>query len=112
MNKKGVFTNSCYNQNMDVLSVKQLAVPVLKRHGIVKASLFGSVVRGDTHKDSDVDMLVEIPHIYRGLDYFGFKSDLQEELEDKLHKKVDLVEYHLVKPSLKKYILPQQIQIL
>ncbi len=87
-------------------------MPVLKQYGIVKAFLFGSIVRNDTHKNSDIDMLVEIPAKYRGLDYFGFKGNLQEKLEDKLHVRVDLVEYRLIKPSLKKYILPEQIQIL
>lgn len=97
---------------MNIQFIKQHAIPVLKQHGIIKASLFGSVVRGDSHKDSDIDILVEIPTTYTGLDYFGFKGNLQEELEQKLHTKVDLVEYRLIKSSLKKYILPEQIQIL
>mgnify|MGYP001565947573 CR=1 FL=1 len=83
-------------------------IPILKKYGVSRASLFGSVVRGDTHKNSDVDILVEVPKKLNGLDFIGMKMDLQEELEKKLNKKVDLVEYHLIKESLKKYILPEQ----
>jgi predicted nucleotidyltransferase len=97
---------------MDIKTIKQRALPVLKKHGVVRASLFGSAVRGEMKIGSDVDILVEIPAIYKGLNYFGFKGALQEELEQTLHTKVDLVEYRLIKPALKKYILPEQIQIL
>lgn len=97
---------------MSIQNIKQLVIPVLKQNGIVKASLFGSTVRGDDTTDSDIDILVEIPNSYTGLNYFGFKGNLQEELEKALSKKVDLVEYRLIKPALKKYILPEQVQIL
>jgi len=83
-------------------------IPILKKYGVSRASLFGSIVRGDTHKNSDVDILVELPNKLRGFDFIGMKMDLQEELEKKLNKKVDLVEYHLIKESLKKYILSEQ----
>lgn len=97
---------------MSIQNIKQLVIPVLKQNGIAKASLFGSTVRGDDTTDSDIDILVEIPNLYTGLNYFGFKGNLQEELEKVLSKKVDLVEYRLIKPALKKYILPEQVQIL
>jgi len=83
-------------------------IPILKKYGVSRASLFGSIVRGDTHKNSDVDILVELPNKLRGFDFIGMKMDLQEELEKKLNKKVDLDEYHLIKESLKKYILSEQ----
>jgi len=79
---------------------------------VVKASLFGSVVRGDTHKKSDVDFLIQVPSKYRGLDYFGFLGDIRRELEQRLNSKVDIVDYRLIKPALKKNILADQIQIL
>lgn len=91
---------------MDKYTVK--IIPVLRKYGVKKASLFGSVVRGDIDEKSDIDILIELPKKLRGLDFIGMKMDLQEELEKKLKKKVDLVEYHLIKPSLKKYILPEQ----
>lgn len=83
-------------------------IPILKKYGVSRASLFGSIVRGDTHKNSDVDILIELPKTLQGFDYFGVKMDLQEELEKKLKKKVDIVEFDSIKESLKKYILPEQ----
>jgi predicted nucleotidyltransferase len=32
-----------------------------RRHGVVRFSLFGSIVRGDFGPDSDVDVLLEFP---------------------------------------------------
>lgn len=70
--------------------------------------MFGSVVRGDTHKNSDIDILVEVPKDKSLFDMM----DIQFELEDVLKKKVDLVEYNLIKPRLKPYILKEQVKIL
>ncbi|PIZ67951.1 hypothetical protein COY12_00980, partial [Candidatus Roizmanbacteria bacterium CG_4_10_14_0_2_um_filter_33_96] len=64
-------------------------IPILKKYGVLRASLFGSVVRGDTHKNSDVDILVQVPKNKSLFDMM----DIQFELEDALKKKVDLVEY-------------------
>jgi len=61
---------------------------------------------------SDIDILVELPKNIHGFDYVDLKVDLQTDLEAGLGKKVDLVEYELIKPTLKKYILPSQQQII
>lgn len=97
---------------MNIQDVEQLVVPVLKKHGIIRAGLFGSIIRGEMQDSSDIDVLVELPHTVHGFDYISLKTELQEELESTLGKKVDIVEYNLIKPALKKYILPTQIQIL
>ena len=34
--------------------------PVLERHPVERAWLFGSVVRGDQHRGSDIDLIVEL----------------------------------------------------
>ena len=88
--------------------MKQLAVPILKKHEVIRASLFGSIVRGEVKKGSDIDILVEVPESKSLFDMM----DIQFELEDVLKKKVDLVEYDLIKPRLKPYILKEQIKIL
>lgn len=88
--------------------VKKKAVPILREAGVTRSSLFGSVVRGEARKDSDIDMLVELP---RGISLFDF-VDLQLKLEHALNRKVDLGEFSTIKPRLRDYILKEAVQIL
>ena len=97
---------------MDIQIIKKLALPILKKHGVIRAAIFGSAVRNEMTKDSDIDIVAELPHTVHGFDYVALKIDLQEDLESALSRKVDLIEYSLIKPELKKYILPTQLQIL
>ena len=97
---------------MDTQTIKKLAVPVLRKYGITRASLFGSAATGGMKEASDIDILVALPSTVHGFDYVALKVDLQEELELKLGKKVDIVEYDFIKPALRKYILPTQLQLM
>lgn len=92
---------------MSISSIRQLASPIFKKYGVSRASLFGSVVRGDIHKKSDIDILVEVPKGTTLFDMVGIKIDLEESLK----KKVDLVEYKGIKPALKNNILSSQLPI-
>lgn len=66
---------------------------------VLKAYLFGSYVRGQANKNSDIDILVDLDYSQRiGL---GFVQ-MQIDLEKILNKKVDLVSSN----SLSKYIKP------
>jgi predicted nucleotidyltransferase len=93
---------------MTIDAIKMKVVPILKRHNVKRASLFGSVVRGDTREDSDVDILVELP---RGLSLFDFVG-IQLELEEALGRKVDLGEYSTIKPIIRDQIMSEQVPIL
>jgi predicted nucleotidyltransferase len=35
-------------------------VPILRNGGVVEASIFGSITRGEVHPDSNLDLLVNI----------------------------------------------------
>lgn len=96
----------CMQANLE--EIKQKAIPVLKKAGVIRSSLFGSFVRGEQNENSDIDILVEMPD---GKSLFDF-VDLQLKLEDVLGRKVDLGEYETIKPRLKNYISNSQIQIL
>ena len=87
--------------------IAKIAVPILKRNGVVKAGIFGSYARGEAKKRSDNDILVKTKKM--GLLEF---AHIKVELEEKLKKKVDLVEYNTVKPLIKKDILADEIRIL
>lgn len=70
------------------ISPAQLAEFCQRSH-IVELALFGSILRDDFRPDSDIDMLVTFdPHSKISL--MGFIG-LEAELEDLLHRKVDLV---------------------
>lgn len=92
----------------EIEDVKNKILPILKRHGVKKAGLFGSVVREDFSKESDIDILVEIDKDISLLDFVGLKL----EIEETLGKKVDLVEYSTIKPPLRDNILKEEVAIL
>ncbi len=88
--------------------IKEIVVPILKKHNVKRASLFGSIVRDDYTEGSDIDILVELQEDTSLLDFI----DIKLEIEDATNKKVDLVEYDMIKPALKEYILSEQEAIL
>lgn len=81
-----------------------IIIPILKKYDIIKASLFGSIVRGEATEKSDIDILVEFKKGRTLLDLVGLKL----ELEDIFKKKVDVLTYNSINPRLKKYILKDQ----
>lgn len=82
-------------------------ISILLKYGVKKAALFGSYARGEHDEKSDIDILIDPPP-QMGLTFI----DLQHNLEDILHKKVDLVSYNGISKYLKKYILAGQIPLL
>ncbi|MDD4909902.1 MAG: nucleotidyltransferase family protein [Candidatus Omnitrophica bacterium] len=88
--------------------IKQIILPILQQYGAKKAALFGSYVRDQMKKDSDIDILVEIEKDISLLDFIGLK----QEIEEALGRKIDLVEYDSIKPLLRKRILKEQVVIL
>jgi uncharacterized protein len=89
--------------------IRRKTAPIFKKYPVKRAGLFGSFVRGEDRKDSDVDFLVEF---FENTPFSIFDvAGVQIELQEKLQRDVDLVEYKSVKPVLKKYILPEEIRI-
>ncbi len=87
---------------------KKIIVEILKKHGVKRAAVFGSFARGEEKKKSDIDILVEVPEKMSLLGFIG----LELEIEDKLKRKVDLVEYGYVHPLLKEQIMAEQVPVL
>jgi len=88
----------------NVEKITAIILPILRRYGVTRAGLFGSVVRDEMHEDSDIDLLVEISADLSLLDMVGLKL----EIEAALNRKVDLVEYCTLKPHLRERILSEQ----
>lgn len=95
------------NVSGKISRLKSRALPVLKKYHITKAGVFGSYARGEEKKGSDIDILIEPP---KGIG-LGFVR-IQMDLEQTLHRKVDLVSYKALHPLLKEKILREEIRIL
>jgi len=68
--------------------IRQEIADYFKSQPVSKAWLFGSFARNEQRPDSDVDILVSfVPGTKLGLKFFGMINDL----EDRLHRPVDLV---------------------
>jgi predicted nucleotidyltransferase len=80
----------------------------LKRAGIVRLSLFGSVVRGDAGPDSDVDLLAAFDETRQIslMDVAGFEI----ELSGLLGKPVELVEEGTLKPRVRKSVEAEAVR--
>lgn len=87
---------------------KDIIVDVLKSHDVKRASLFGSIVRGEMTPDSDIDILVE----FQGKKSLLNLGGLKVELEDKLNCKVNVLTYNSLHPLLKEQILAEKVEIL
>ena len=88
-------------------NIKSQIKPILKKYGIKKAGIFGSSARGESIVN-DLDLLVKIDKKISLLEFIG----IQQELEDTLGMKVDLVEYDAIKPALKDEILQDEEPVL
>jgi len=99
------------NQVLDMETIEEIrdaVIPVLRKYGVRRASLFGSVVRGEMSEDSDIDLLVEFEGRKSLLDLAGLKI----ELEEKLKRDVDVLTYKSLHPLLRERILREKVDIL
>lgn len=84
-------------------NVRNIIVNYFKNQPVEKAWLFGSYSRGEETEDSDVDILVTFKSGERiGLKYAAMICDL----EDLLHKKVDMVVEGTLLPFAQKVRIP------
>jgi len=93
---------------IDINKIKQKILPILKDYEVKRVALFGSCVRGEIRRDSDIDILVDIKADISLLDFVGLK----QKIEEALGRKVDLVEYDTLKPFLREKILREQLVLL
>jgi predicted nucleotidyltransferase len=82
-----------------VLTVLRAHEAELRRAGILRLSLFGSVARGDAEASSDIDLAAELdPEAGIGLFALGA---LERRLAELLGRKVDLLPEPVEKPRLR-----------
>lgn len=83
-------------------------IPLLKKNGVVRAGIFGSVARREDTAKSDVDVLVK----FKGRKSLLGLAHLEIELEEKLGRSVDVLTYNSLHYLLKERILQEEVRIL
>lgn len=81
---------------------------VLRAHGVIKASVFGSYARGEASDDSDLDILVDYRDGVSLFDHF----DLKDELEKRSGRQVDVVSSRAVSRHFKPFIDKDKVLVL
>ena len=99
------------NRSVDEIRriLKKHGSELKEKYGIKKIGVFGSYVRGEQKKGSDIDILVAF---YPGveMDLITF-VELEEYLFNLLGIKVDLVMKSALKPRVGKHILKEDVYI-
>ncbi len=86
--------NSALKVKMDEVINK--LVSILKKHGVRRIEIFGSYARGEAKPGSDLDVIVEFEKRKSLLELVG----IEQELEDALGIKVDLLTRASISPYL------------
>ena len=54
--------------------IKSRLAPFCRRHGVARLEVFGSLARGESHRGSDIDLLVTFqPGVSLGWDFLNFR---------------------------------------
>ena len=86
----------------EIEKILKVNKPLLaKRFKIKEIGIFGSRLRGEESKKSDLDILVEFYEVISLLDFVA----LERELSELVGEKVDLVMKSALKPRIGKHIL-------
>jgi len=88
---------------MDLHEQRNEIIRIAARHGAGNLRVFGSVARGDAGPESDVDLLVDMESDRSFLDLVGLGQDLEE----LLHRKVDVLTDESLHPMLRQRILAE-----
>lgn len=92
---------------MSIEEIRERIAPILEKWRVRRASVFGSYARGEADDNSDVDILVELSEDMSLMDLV----ELKLEIEDAIGKRVDLVEFDAVKPSIRKSVMEDQVAL-
>jgi predicted nucleotidyltransferase len=92
----------------EIKEVKEKIMDILEKYEVKRASLFGSIVRGEMSENSDIDLLIEFNGIKSLLDLSGLKIELQE----RLNCNVDVLTFDSIHNLLRERILEEQVVIL
>jgi predicted nucleotidyltransferase len=87
--------------------LKEILLVLRERFSVKRIGVFGSYVRGEQKKGSDLDVLVEL---YETVDLFEL-VELEDFISESLGVKVDLVLQSALKPRIKDRILSEVVYV-
>ena len=79
-------------------------IKTIKKYGVKRLGLFGSLARGEASNESDIDILVEFK---KENENFNNLINLYFFLEDLFGRKIDLVTPESISPYIAPYILKE-----
>lgn len=79
-----------------VNEIRDIVIPIAKRHRVTRIYLFGSYARGEADHTSDIDLRIDAKNIRTLFALGGLYADL----EDALHKSLDLVTTESLRENL------------
>ena len=88
--------------------LKEHKKDVVLKYRVIEIGIFGSFVRGEQRRHSDVDILVKFNQ--RNIPGLKF-IEMERYLEKFLRKKVDLIRKGGIRPELRKVILKEVVYI-
>jgi uncharacterized protein len=92
----------------EMLRILRARLPELReRYGVREFWLFGSRVRSQGHRRSDLDVLVDLDDRLSLLQFVA----LQHYLSDVLRIKVDLVERSVLRPTIGRQVLSEAVHV-
>jgi predicted nucleotidyltransferase len=78
---------------------------IAEKYGVSNIRVFGSVARGEEKKKSDVDLLIKVTSYTKYCKGSWGRNIFQEEMEEFLHRKVDVVTEKSLHPLLKDEVI-------
>ena len=87
----------------DIRQQRDQIMALARQHRARQVSVFGSLVRGGFHADSDIDFLVEFETEYKLRDHIRLTQGLQR----LLGRRVEVVDRHALREELRETILEE-----
>ena len=96
--------NKSIIKKSEILDLLRSNINVIKNFGVRRIGIFGSVVKGETTTESDIDILIEFEE---GNEKYSNLLNLYFFLRDLLGRKIDLVTSNGISPYIAPYILKE-----
>ena len=103
-----LITTDISNSIYTIKEIKNIIKPILNKYGINDIYLFGSYARGEAKDSSDIDIYCDKGNIRTFID----QGLLEDELEEALNKKVDIIfDSSYIDEYFKKQIMDDMIKL-